>query len=855
VEWDAVPPLVLIVPLVAAHYRRLATPFLLAAVAATLANLPRFIPTPDATALGAWTSVLTHPSVAVIGNAAAGLLAVWGLVMVARSGSPQLRLARSLEWKKDYFGAAEIYHQTGDTRRALHLFKKARVWEKAARVALERGNEEEAADLYRRAGGRQLAEASRVYRQLGDRQAAVRCNHQLAEWLTSEGHFEEAIEAWLRAGELQRALRATSVALSENRLHPSHSAFGAARRAAEETNDARTLARLYEVEGNWQLAAYAWRNAEEHGKAAENFRKASLLDEAARSEATAGRPREAAQLRLRQLQQMQQRLRANEASGVIHNPETDRLKVQVRQETDSLIPHLHELGMQHEMIEVLRSSGRTEEAVARLVAENLDAAAADIAQEAQRWDLAAPILERLSRWSEASDVYELAGNMKSAARCAERAGEDERALQIYRSLGMIEQTAHCLARLGSLQDALIELHRAGRLREACEILRSYPGPVPDIPDVILDMANQAYEDGEPRKSIACLQRAVVGVALQPGRLDPAVALARLLREMGEIASATAQLDRVLAFDFSHESAQALRKEIESARARPDPSKTQPAGEALDLAEPPPPDDQHRYEILTELGRGGMGVVYKARDTRLERDVAIKVLRTTSAEEAARLEQEARAAATLNHPGIVTVYDFQAGFDGYFITMEYVPGDALDQLLQTHPDRVHAHLREILVRLADAIAYAHRNHVIHRDLKPGNILLSPLQEVKILDFGIAARLDSAHDSSSPTVCGTPYYMAPEQIRGESPTPATDVYSFGATAFHLATGEPPFRKGNIIEAHLKSEPPDPAEVSSRVSPELAKIILRCLRKQPGERFGTADELRDALTELPTAPGGQQ
>jgi len=243
----------------------------------------------------------------------------------------------------------------------------------------------------------------------------------------------------------------------------------------------------------------------------------------------------------------------------------------------------------------------------------------------------------------------------------------------------------------------------------------------------------------------------------------------------------------------------------------------------------------------------MGVVYKARDTRLERDVAIKVLRTTSEEEAARLEQEAKAAATLNHPGIVTIHDFQAGFDGYFITMEYVPGDALDQLLQTHPNRIHDNLYEILARIADAIAYAHVKHVIHRDLKPGNILLTPLQEVKILDFGIAARLDVGVDTSSPTVCGTPYYMAPEQIRGEVPTPATDIYSFGATAFHLAAGEPPFKRGNIIEAHLKTDPPDPSEVSARVTPELGVIIMRCLAKQPDQRFASADELRDELSEL--------
>jgi serine/threonine-protein kinase len=244
----------------------------------------------------------------------------------------------------------------------------------------------------------------------------------------------------------------------------------------------------------------------------------------------------------------------------------------------------------------------------------------------------------------------------------------------------------------------------------------------------------------------------------------------------------------------------------------------------------------------------MGVVYKARDLRLERDVAIKVLRTTSKEEAARLEQEAKAAATLNHPGIVTVYDFEVGFDGYFIAMEYVPGEALDQLLKSDPGRIRANLRDLLVRLADAVAYAHRRHVIHRDLKPGNVLVTPDLDVKILDFGIAARLDSASGAAAGGVCGTPFYMAPEQIRGEVPTPATDIYAFGATAFHLATGRPPFYRGNVIDAHLKDAPPDPRDSVPDLHPELARIILRCLEKQPGERFQAADDLRDELLRLP-------
>jgi serine/threonine protein kinase len=256
--------------------------------------------------------------------------------------------------------------------------------------------------------------------------------------------------------------------------------------------------------------------------------------------------------------------------------------------------------------------------------------------------------------------------------------------------------------------------------------------------------------------------------------------------------------------------------------------------------------QQRYEILTELGRGGMGVVYKARDNRLEREVAIKVLRTTSAEEAVRLEQEAKAAATLNHPSIVTIHDFETGFDGYFIAMEFVPGEALDVILKKDPARIRTNLVPVLRGIADAIAYAHERHVIHRDLKPGNVLLTPENEVKILDFGIAARLDLG-DGEAVGVSGTPFYMAPEQIRGESPTPATDLYAFGATAFHLATGRPPFHAGDVIDAHLTTPAPNPLDLSPDLDPELARIILRCLEKDAHERYPTTRELCVALEGL--------
>jgi len=740
-----------------------------------------------------------------------------------------------------------MYMRAGRKRRALVLFRKSRAWKEGARVALDLGLDAEAAALLRRAGGHNLKEAGRLYRRAGDQAAGQRCDHELAEWHMSGGRYEDAIEPWLRAGEALRAVRAAELAITERRLSPSNPSFAMARKAAEATRDHGLLARLSESAGEWMTAARAWQHAGEHGPAAEAFRRAGALEQAAAEEAAAGRPREAVQLRLRRLVQAHERLHLAHARGGDGEEEARRLELSIGTEAKSLLVQLDKLEMGEEAVRVLQIAGRELEAIQRLVGMGQKGRAAELARESERWGLAAGLMEQMGRWGEASDMWEVAGDGESAARCAERAGEDERALTLHRSLGNSEAAATCLARLGRLQDGLIELHRSGSLEAACDLLREFPGPVPDIPDVVLDMASWARSSGSLQDAIACLQRAVLGVALQRGRLEPALALARFLDEAGEHEVAMAQVDRVLDYDYAFSPAQDLKRELLQQRAAAALVSTQAVDESGTGVTSFTAAAEQRYEIQNELGRGGMGLVYRARDTRLDRDVAIKVLRTTSAEEAARLEQEAQAAATLNHSGIVTVYDFEVGFGGYFIAMEYVPGEPLDRLLRTEPSRVRDNLTGILLQLAEAVSYAHQHRVIHRDLKPGNMLLTAHGQVKILDFGIAARLDRENEASS-GVCGTPFYMAPEQIRGEAPTPATDIYAFGTTAFHLATGRPPFARGNVIEAHLKEAPPEPTTLAPNLLPDLAQLILRCLEKDPTDRFQSGVELRDALALLP-------
>lgn len=836
------------------HTRRWLVPLLVAAVMAALANTPwvlmALLPKMEGVRV-VLPGLLGQPGLSLVANGVAAALLIWSVVQLIGSSSPAERLARRLLRRGDVLGSAEVYLQAGAKWRAFQLLKRGRAWSQAAGVALELGLDDEAADLLRRAGGRQLTEASRLYRRLGDTEAERRCEREFAEWCLAQGHYDEALEAWMRAGEVQRATRAARVSLNEGRLQPSHPSFRVAVRAAEEGKDHQLLARLHEAEGAWTAAARAWRTAGDHARAAEYFRRAGQLDQAAQEETASGRHREAVLLRVRHLAQTVDRLQRLVASGRGESTEAAQLKVQLRHETDPLLEQAAEHGLEAEIVSLLKGAGRVDEAVDRLSTLGQVQAAADLAQEAHRWDLAARLHERMARFTEASDAWEQAGDLERAARCAERAGEDERALELFRKVGKPKEIAHCLARLGYLQDAVVELHREGLLGDACDVLRTYPGPLPDASDVVLDIAEWARVNVSVHQAIACLQRAVVGLALRSNRVDPAVALARLLHEAGDSAAALAQVERVLRFDYAYEPAQRLKQEIAADQRAADLSSTIPAsGEEVALEPPAPTTAELRYEIQQELGRGGMGVVYRALDTRLQRDVALKVLRATSAEETARLEREARAAATLNHSGIVTIYDFQPGFGGHFIVMEYVPGEPLDQLIRSDRERVRRSLVTILIRLADAVAFAHSRHVVHRDLKPGNILLTPSLDVKILDFGIATRLD-VDGPREVQVCGTPFYMSPEQIRGETPTPASDIYSLGATAFHLATGRPPFPRGDVINAHLEQPPPDPREQAPELHPTLARIILRCLAKEPSQRYQSASALRDDL--LPLERGG--
>ena len=269
-----------------------------------------------------------------------------------------------------------------------------------------------------------------------------------------------------------------------------------------------------------------------------------------------------------------------------------------------------------------------------------------------------------------------------------------------------------------------------------------------------------------------------------------------------------------------------------------------------------------YEIQSPLGAGGMGEVYRARDARLGRDVALKILPesfTRDTDRLLRFEQEARAVAALNHPNILAIHDVGKNNDSPFLVSELLEGQSLRDLLDQGalPQR---RAIEYGAQIAQGLAAAHEKSVVHRDLKPENLFITKDGRVKILDFGLAklvvktdesaGRTMTSAQTSAGTVMGTASYMAPEQVRGEAADPRTDIFAFGAVMHEMLSGQRAFRRDTPAEtmtAVLREDPPELSGPAHPLSPALEKIVRRCLEKDPHQRFQSAKDLSFALSAL--------
>ncbi len=477
------------------------------------------------------------------------------------------------------------------------------------------------------------------------------------------------------------------------------------------------------------------------------------------------------------------------------------------------------------------------------------AAAARLRLEQGDLTRAAALFEQADDWLAAAEAHRGAGQILNAGECYERALAYEQAIDCYRESGAIDRWLTALERYGEVFPAAkVALDHDQRPR-AIRLLQRVEPTDPDFRESCALLAEAFETEGH--------------YDLAAGKLDehiatfrPAFATAETYSRLAELWELAGQHERALdvledlrrrepTFPNIAARIESLRKQ----RSAAGHLYSQAGGRVGDGGTTAFVGDV-RYDLLEEIGRGGMGVVYRARDTRLDRIVALKRLPEGLRRHHPRALQfflrEAQSAARLNHPNIVTVYDADQQDGQFFITMELLEGQPLQTILRERGQMSPANVVGVARQACRGLEYAHAQGIIHRDVKTANLFVTTERVVKIMDFGLAKVLEEVKGATT-LVSGTPYYMSPEQVLGQDVDHRSDLYSLGITLFELATGAVPFDVGEVAYHHRHTPVPDPRSLRPELSDALAEFILRLLEKDPADRFQSASRVLAELVAL--------
>ena len=683
--------------------------------------------------------------------------------------------------------AAEIRREQNRLVEAAELYLQAGKFDLAGTLYASHNEFEKAADCYRK-GGR-MSVAAEMYEKANKHQLAGEC------YMRCEFH-RHAAQAFLKVQDWAKAAQALELAISEGGQEKDVKKLVLqAGKLYEEAGNLEAATRVLVNGECWAAAGEVAMRAGQHKKAADCFEHAGNVPKAAEALRAAGEDGRAAQI----------------------------------------------LG------EYMRDKGNPEEAARLLVEAGDFGAAGDIYRRLEDHKLAGECYERAHDYVQAAEMFRTATDWARAASNYERTQHYAEAAECVAQLGDANQEAALLARGGNPIAAAQAFVRAGQDDEAIKGLQQVPADAPEFSAASALLGHIFSRKGKHSLAVKKLRQAIGTAELDVRNIDLHYELATVHEAAGQARDAVELYEKILTADYHYKDVEAR---LETARAAA-------ASQARAAAANPPSVPElgsgtgtsgqpGRYRILAELGRGGMGIVYKGHDTVLDRPVAFKVLPDALRDNPQALKnflREAKSAAKLNHPNIVTVFDAGEQDRRFYIAMEYVDGTTLKEILKKRglvspPGVVHVGLQ-----LCEALHYAHGQKVVHRDVKTANVMWTREKKAKIMDFGLAKVVEEVRNHTT-LVSGTPYYMSPEQTLGKNVDHRTDLYSLGVMLFELATGKLPFRDGNVPYHHVHTPAPDPRTLLPTLPEGLAKVILNCMQKDPEARPQTAADVAGLL-----------
>ena len=697
-------------------------------------------------------------------------------------------------WKK-LFGIGKGKAQGSSTGTESDPGAPGTGWQKAVRIFLAEGRYRDAAAILREKG--QNYEAARLLIQGGALTEAGFLLEQMGNYSKAAEVYDQAGDSRRAAENYRRHLQERFGGLAGTRSPADHAEFVHYCRQAglsfERAGLLEQAAEMFERGEHWDEAASLLMKLSRYAKAADLYQRAGATDKAADVFAQAG-----------------DRVRAAQMRG-----------------------------------EYLYKNDQKNEAAVQFLLGGDPLRAGEVYEEAGNYLDAARCYEHCGAHRQAGEAYRNAGKILRAAEMFGRSQDYELAGSLYEEGGDLARAGEIYGEAGLFYRAGVAAREAGRIEQAVAYLQKVKPGTADYRLASLELAQHFLDRGLPGVALEKLVKVAAREPLSAENLDLYYAIADASEKAGEYAQARDVLKKIVAESYGFRDAVGRLEKVEKLAEAA--NRRQAEAPAMIRSELP---DGERYEFQEKLGAGGMGVVHKAYDRLLDRVVAYKVLMDQFMEIEDirdRFLREARSAAQLNHPNIVTIYDLGVDRGRLYICMEFIEGLTYYKILEKEGKLSIPATVLFMTGVLRALGHAHARGVVHRDIKPGNVMLTKDKVVKIADFGLAKVLQRGKNEGSQKASGTPLYMSPEQILGKSFDQRTDLYAFGGTVFHLLAGEPPFVEGEILYHHVHTEPRRLAALRSDVPAGLGAIVMRCLAKDPAARYQRAEEVLAALSAL--------